>query len=98
MIDIDVMLQRAFPQCVKPVGQQTPRDSTQKQDIAPRGGYFVLQLHDELIYEVNERDLTQVARIVKTCMEQAMTLDVKLPVKLQVGPTWGKLQSFAVDG
>lgn len=26
----------------------------------PRGGYFILQLHDELIYETTEEDVIQV--------------------------------------
>lgn len=30
---------------------------------SPRGGYFILQLHDELIYEVAEEDIIQVNRI-----------------------------------
>ena len=64
---------------------------------APRGAYLVLQLHDELIYEVNITDLNRTARIVQSCMESAMKLSVKLPVKIKVGSTWGKLQEFTVQ-
>ena len=60
----------------------------------PRGAYFVLQLHDELIYEVNEQDIQQVAQIVKDNMESAMMLSVRLPVKVKVGPTWGSMQDM----
>lgn len=31
---------------------------------SPRGGYFILQLHDELIYEVAEEDIIQVNRMI----------------------------------
>lgn len=30
----------------------------------PRGAYFILQLHDELIYEVAEEDIIQVTRMI----------------------------------
>jgi len=57
----------------------------------PGGGYFVLQLHDELIYEVNSAHLSEVAGIVKHCMESATQLSVMLPVKLKAGPAWGTM-------
>jgi len=59
--------------------------------VTPSGGYFVLQLHDELIYEVNEVDVSVVAGIIKHCMESATRLTVKLPVKLKAGPAWGTM-------
>ncbi|KGL85254.1 DNA polymerase theta, partial [Tinamus guttatus] len=58
------------------------------------GGFFVLQLHDELLYEVAEDDVIQVAQIVKHEMENAMKLSVKLDVKVKVGPSWGDLQDL----
>jgi DNA polymerase theta len=54
----------------------------------------VLQLHDELIYEVNEQDVQKVAQLVKDNMESAMMLNVRLPVKVKVGPTWGSMQDM----
>jgi DNA polymerase theta len=57
----------------------------------PRGAYFILQLHDELIYEVNADDMPEVCKIVKQNMESAMKLAVKLPVKLKAGPSWGSM-------
>ncbi|XP_041839070.1 DNA polymerase theta isoform X2 [Melanotaenia boesemani] len=61
-----------------------------------RGAYFVLQLHDELIYETTERDLIQVAQIVKREMESAVKLYVKLKAKVKVGPSWGNLQDLDI--
>lgn len=60
----------------------------------PPGAYLVLQLHDELLYEVCERNLGQVAAIVQQEMENALKLSVKFPVKLKVGPSWGRLQDY----
>uniref|UniRef100_A0A8C5TLB3 DNA-directed DNA polymerase n=1 Tax=Malurus cyaneus samueli TaxID=2593467 RepID=A0A8C5TLB3_9PASS len=59
-----------------------------------RGGFFVLQLHDELLYEVAEDDVIQVAKIVKHEMENAIKLSVKLNVKVKIGPSWGDLQEL----
>ncbi|XP_034148917.1 DNA polymerase theta [Esox lucius] len=61
-----------------------------------RGAFFVLQLHDELIYEVTEDDLIQVAQIVKSEMERAVKLHVKLKAKVKVGPSWGNLQDLDI--
>ncbi|XP_019382601.1 PREDICTED: DNA polymerase theta isoform X1 [Gavialis gangeticus] len=58
------------------------------------GGFFILQLHDELLYEVAEDDVIQVAQIVKHEMENAMKLSVKLNVKVRIGPSWGDLQDL----
>ncbi|XP_029948848.1 DNA polymerase theta-like [Salarias fasciatus] len=61
-----------------------------------RGAYFVLQLHDELIYETTEEDLIPVAQIVKREMESAVKLYVKLKAKVKVGPSWGDLQDLDI--
>lgn len=58
------------------------------------GGFFILQLHDELLYEVAEDDVIQVAQIVKHEMENAVKLSVKLNVKVKIGPSWGELQDL----
>ncbi|XP_009699119.1 PREDICTED: DNA polymerase theta, partial [Cariama cristata] len=58
------------------------------------GAFFILQLHDELLYEVAEDDVIQVAQIVKHEMENAVKLSVKLNVKVKIGPSWGDLQDL----
>ncbi|XP_034941066.1 DNA polymerase theta [Chelonus insularis] len=70
------------------------RKLRRSQDFLPRGAYLVLQLHDELLYEVNATDLNLVARIVKESMEQAHPLSVPLPVKIKSGPAWGDLTEY----
>jgi DNA polymerase theta len=55
---------------------------------------LVLQLHDELVYEVHESKLQKVAEIVRNGMENVMALKVKLPVKLHTGKSWGQLQPY----
>ncbi|KAJ7318015.1 hypothetical protein JRQ81_004177 [Phrynocephalus forsythii] len=72
-----------------------PERAGKRQMIHPRhGGFFILQLHDELLYEVAEDSMIQVAQIVKHEMENAIKLSVKLTVKVKVGPSWGDLQEL----
>ncbi|KAJ6658252.1 hypothetical protein lerEdw1_020524 [Lerista edwardsae] len=61
------------------------------------GGFFILQLHDELLYEVAEDSMIQVAQIIKHEMENAVKLSVKLPVKVKAGPSWGDLQELELS-
>ena len=51
----------------------------------------MLQLHDELIYEVAASHVAVVTDVVRHCMENAKPLPVKMPVKVKVGPSWGTL-------
>lgn len=62
-------------------------------DEEGRGAQLVMQLHDELIYEVNETDLSDVQAIVRDCMENCMDLPVRMKIKMKIGPTWGSLVS-----
>ncbi len=56
--------------------------------------HLVLQMHDELIYEIDERDVDVVYDIVKFNMESCMNFDVKMAVKIKVGKTWGSLHAY----
>ena len=104
MINVDNRLAQHFPSCAAPhlhrrckisEMQSKRRQSRLKSNrYFPRGGYFVLQLHDELIYEVASSDLKQVAEIVQQEMETAVKLSILLPVKLKVGSSWGSMSSF----
>jgi DNA polymerase-1 len=49
---------------------------------------MILQVHDELIFEVPEEDLTAVADLVKENMENTLELQVPLQVDLKYGPSW----------
>lgn len=56
-----------------------------------RGAFLVLQLHDELIYEVNKSDLNEVKSIVKDCMENCIDFPVRMKIKMRIGESWGSL-------
>ena len=49
---------------------------------------MLLQIHDELIFEVPEEELDQMKALVKEAMENAMELRVPLKASIQSGKTW----------
>ncbi|KAF3446459.1 hypothetical protein FNV43_RR11638 [Rhamnella rubrinervis] len=58
---------------------------------------ILLQVHDELILEVDPSLIKEAALLLQTCMENAALLLVPLHVKLKVGRTWGSLEPFQAD-
>jgi DNA polymerase-1 len=49
---------------------------------------MLLQVHDELIFEVAEAELEQTAKVVKQTMEAAARLSVPLVCDTGWGPNW----------
>ncbi|CAM3859427.1 DNA polymerase I [Alkalicoccus chagannorensis] len=49
---------------------------------------MLLQVHDELIFEVPEEEEEALADLVKNVMEQTVALDVPLQVDVESGSTW----------
>ncbi len=49
---------------------------------------MIMQVHDELVFEVAESDLESLATLVKEQMEAAATLDVPLIVDVGTGTNW----------
>lgn len=52
---------------------------------------LVLHLHDELIYEVPTDKVRQVAKILRSSMENCAKMNVPLLVKLRAGTSWGEM-------
>lgn len=55
---------------------------------------ILLQVHDELVLEVPEKDLKTVAAAVKKTMESVYKLPVPLKVDMEAGPNWGELEKI----
>jgi DNA polymerase-1 len=58
---------------------------------------MLLQIHDELIFEVAAREVDAVASLVKREMEGAIALTVPLEVTLKTGATWYDVESFTIS-
>ncbi len=54
-------------------------------------GRMLLQIHDELLFEVPETELAATARLVRRVMEGVVDLKVPLMVDLRVGKNWGEM-------
>ncbi|MBA7676971.1 DNA polymerase I [subsurface metagenome] len=53
---------------------------------------MLLQVHDELIFEVPEAELDQMRRLVPQVMSDALELSVPLKVDVKVGNNWGEME------
>jgi DNA polymerase-1 len=58
---------------------------------------MLLQIHDELIFEVAARDLDAVGRVVKYEMEHALELSVPVEATLKTGKNWYDVESYDPD-
>lgn len=58
--------------------------------------HLLLQIHDELIYEVETEYLDRAVEIIKKEMTQVLESDIPLDVGVEVGENWGNLQSFDI--
>ena len=57
-------------------------------ESAGLGARMLLQVHDELIFEVPEAEVGETAELVSKTMEGAAHLDVPLVVDTGTGPNW----------
>jgi DNA polymerase-1 len=53
---------------------------------------MLLQVHDELIFEVPQAEVDQMSRLVPELMTSAITLSVPLKASVKTGPNWGALE------
>ena len=49
---------------------------------------MIMQVHDELVFDVHKDELEQLKPIVKKCMEEAIQLSVPLEVDMSSGANW----------
>jgi DNA polymerase-1 len=55
---------------------------------------LLLQVHDDLMFEVPVRDLAEVAPLVKKTMESAVSLDVPVVADLKKGVNWAEMEKL----
>jgi DNA polymerase-1 len=61
----------------------------QRQLVGKRAR-MLLQVHDELVFEVPDDEVAEVTQLVRTAMEHPWPLSVPLVVNIGVGGTWGE--------
>ena len=59
-----------------------------KIDREKLGVKMILQVHDELVFEVRAAEAEQHSQWIRRLMREAIKLDVPLKVDVEYGPTW----------
>jgi len=67
------------------------QDKMERNKFAAR---MILQVHDELVFEVPPQEVSRLITLVKQEMEEAYQVDVPLKVDMQVGFNWYDLESI----
>lgn len=52
---------------------------------------LLLQVHDELVFEVKQDIVEEISNLVKECMENATEFSVPLKVDINYGNNWGEI-------
>ncbi len=89
---INAPIQGTAADIIKLAMLQLP-DEIQKAGLKAK---MLLQVHDELIFEVPNSELKTTANLVRRVMENAFTLDIPLSTEAKAGESWGDMQK--VDG
>ena len=53
---------------------------------------MLLQVHDELLFEVQEDKVEKYIKLIKPLMEDAIKLSVPVTVEAKVGDNWGEME------
>lgn len=59
------------------------------------GVEMLLQVHDELVFEVEKKKADEFAKKIRSLMEGVVNLNVPLVVDVEVGPNWGDMSASA---
>ena len=66
-------------------------DEMLKQQKLDSHAHLLLQVHDELLYEIEEKEADKIIPLIKGAMETVVTDPIPFTVKVETGPTWGDL-------
>jgi DNA polymerase-1 len=83
---INTPLQGTAADLVKTAMIQIDRDISEKN----LQGKMILQIHDELIFEIPDEEISAFQKLVQKRMEQVIELSVPIEVHIAVGKNWGE--------
>ncbi len=58
---------------------------------------MILQVHDELLFEVPDKELSKLVKLARHKMQSAVSFNVPLKVDVKVGPNWLDMEDYAAD-
>ncbi len=68
-------------------------DETLREAKLDRAVVPLLQVHDELIYEIKDEAVTKAERLIKETMENVIKVSVPLVANASAGKSWGELRA-----
>jgi DNA polymerase I len=57
---------------------------------------MIITVHDELVFDVDKKDLKKTAELVKDAMENIIKLSVSLDVNVKAGDNWVEMEDVVV--
>ncbi|NLN70652.1 MAG: DNA polymerase I [Chloroflexi bacterium] len=87
---INAPIQGTAADIIKLAMLQLPK-TIEKADLRVR---MLLQVHDELIFEVPEDELQRTTKLVQAVMENAYTLTIPISTEARVGKSWGTMEEI----
>jgi DNA polymerase I len=87
---INAPIQGTAADIIKLAMLQLP-NQIKEADLSAR---MLLQVHDELIFEVPDEQLGKTADLVREVMENAYTLDIPISTEAKVGKSWGTMKKI----
>ena len=67
-------------------------DSILQEKKSAEDAHLVLQIHDELIYEIREECVEKIAPLIRTQMEESIIAPIPFVVDVSVGYNWGEMK------
>mgnify|MGYP002135477430 FL=1 len=55
---------------------------------------MLLQVHDELVFEVKENKVQKYIELIKPLMEEAIRLSVPVVCEAKIGDNWGEMEKI----
>ncbi|WP_333023556.1 DNA polymerase I [Wolbachia endosymbiont of Pentidionis agamae] len=59
-------------------------------------GKIILQVHDELLVEIEKEKVENTVKLIKDVMDNVVTLSVPLKVEIKVGDNWGDMKKVKI--
>jgi len=75
------------------VAMKRAHDGLGRAGLLPHA-HLLLQIHDELLYEVDERSVDKVRGVVEEAMEHAVDFPVPITVSVMKGPRFGSMEDI----
>ncbi|MDO8603874.1 MAG: DNA polymerase [bacterium] len=73
------------------IAMKRAHDGLEKAELLSEA-HLLLQIHDELLFEVKEDAVSRVRSVVKEAMEKGVEFPVPITVSVAEGPRWGSME------